>query len=647
MGLIFHVGLIDYHIHQHFRVIHRSEPAEGNHIIPVSSGQLLRRSRLSSQLIPFHLGRFSRSLGTVDRLEQGVLDKAAGRLGNRLPHQHRIHFFYHRSLGIENLLHHMRLIVGAAIDHGTVGSRHLNHGAVVVLSKGVGGHIHRSRRIHRISQAAGIRLSRKIDSRLFREAEHILIFIENFFSFSADNLHKHIVAGNHKRFRHRQVSMAAHTVYAPDIGAGHILASVAEKGLVSVYNTLFHSRRDGEYLGWGTGLVGIAHAVISPLLIPGLHLLLLAHGGNLFLRVAAGEISGIIQIIHPVRGHGQNLSRIRIHHHHPDIFRAGSGHPLVNVFLHHLLNIQIDGGHHSASVYGRLDHRLQIGVVVEIAVFPAVGAGEYAVVGLLDSAVSCGSVAGGKAQNGAGRLIIGIIPLILLLEPDTVDPFFLLGGIAALGKSFVHLVPGSLKILFLIHCQLSGITDVGTFRIFQNQVGQLCLIIAEGVGQSRRSGIQILVLAACRVITIQNLRGFDDHVVHLVAHRQIGTVAVHNVSPFIGNGPAVIAGMLAQHNLAVFHIVFFNNIIKHQNQCKQSQRNHQNGDRQLFLHISGKNPLLIIPMPAVSCSSGCLHFVLYTRFLSDHTAIPDPCRHKPCPALLSLPYKYSPGLQRC
>ena len=188
----------------------------------------------------------------------------------------------------------MGLIVGTAVDHGTVGRRHLDHGTVVVLAEGVGGKIHRARRFRRVSQIAGVRLPGKVHSRLFRKSKHILIFVKDVFSLFADDLHQHIVAGYHEGLRHRQIAVASHPVYTFDVGAGHILTAVAEKRLVSGNDTLLQSRRDGKDLRWGTGLIGIAHTEISPLLIPGIHLFLVAHGGDLRVRVHSGEIPGVV-----------------------------------------------------------------------------------------------------------------------------------------------------------------------------------------------------------------------------------------------------------------------------------------------------------------------------------------------------------------
>ena len=440
--------------------------------------------------------------------------------------------------------------------------------------------------------------------------------------------------------------MAAHPVYAADVGAGHILAAVAEKGLISADNPLLQGCGDGEDLGGGAGLVGVADTVISPQLIPGLHLLLVAHGVNLRLGIPHGEVPGIVQVVHPVRGHGQNLAGVRIHHHHADVLGAGGGHPLVNVLLHHLLHVQVDGGDHGVAVDRRLDHRLQIGVVVQVAVLPAVGPGENTVVGLLNAPVARGPVAGGEAQNRAGRVVVGVIPFIFLLKPDAVDLFLLLRRDVALGECLVHLVPGGLKPLLLIHRQLPGVADVGAVRIFQDQVGELRLVVAEGCGQGRGGGVQIFILPVLGIVAVHDLPGVDDEVVHLIAHRQISPVPVHNVPPLVGDRPAVIAGVLVQHNLGVLLVIFLDDIVQHQNQCKQSQRNHQNGDRQLLLHIICENTFFMVPVTSVSCSSGCLHFVLYTHFPSDHIKAPDPCRHTPCPALPSPPCKCDPDSRR-
>ena len=80
------------------RVIGRRKSTEGYEIVVRGTRKLLRRSRLSADLVSGNTSRLTGSLLIVDRHKQGVSDKVAGGLGNRLPHQIRLYFLHNRAL---------------------------------------------------------------------------------------------------------------------------------------------------------------------------------------------------------------------------------------------------------------------------------------------------------------------------------------------------------------------------------------------------------------------------------------------------------------------------------------------------------------------------------------------------------------------
>lgn len=89
---------IDDHVHKKLRVICRRETAERYKIVVSGTRKLLRRSRLSADLIPGNTSRLTGSLLIVDRHKQGVSDKVTGGLGNGLPHQIRLYLLHNRTL---------------------------------------------------------------------------------------------------------------------------------------------------------------------------------------------------------------------------------------------------------------------------------------------------------------------------------------------------------------------------------------------------------------------------------------------------------------------------------------------------------------------------------------------------------------------
>ena len=116
MGLLLSrriIGRVNDHVHEHLGILNGREPGKGYQIILGASGLLLSRTRLAAHIIANDLGCLSRTC--LNGLEHGLLQEIRGGLGYGLPHQHRLFFLHHRPLFIENLLHHMRFIVGTAV----------------------------------------------------------------------------------------------------------------------------------------------------------------------------------------------------------------------------------------------------------------------------------------------------------------------------------------------------------------------------------------------------------------------------------------------------------------------------------------------------------------------------------------------------
>ncbi len=162
----------------------------------------------------------------------------------------------------------MGLIVRTAVDHRAVGGRHLDHGTVIVLSKGIGGQVDGTHILRLIDQGPCIGLPRQVDPCPGAKAEHLLVFAEPLLSQHGHDLHQRVITGLHQGFGHIQPAMAAglHTVDHLPID---LLEAIAFKALFSGEHPLLQGRRYGKDLLRGSRLIGIADAEIPPHLVPG------------------------------------------------------------------------------------------------------------------------------------------------------------------------------------------------------------------------------------------------------------------------------------------------------------------------------------------------------------------------------------------
>ena len=143
----------------------------------------------------------------------------------------------------------MGFIVGAPVDDRAVGCRHLHHGAVVILSKGIGRQIRGPHIFRRVDQAAGIRLAGEINSRLIPESKDRLVFGKHICPLHGAHAHHGHIAGLHQRFRHAEASMAAPGVgRAFDGPAAHFQVAAAVKIFISRQNSFFQARGHSEDL---------------------------------------------------------------------------------------------------------------------------------------------------------------------------------------------------------------------------------------------------------------------------------------------------------------------------------------------------------------------------------------------------------------
>ena len=173
------------------------------------------------------------------------------------------------------------------------------------------------------------------------------------------------------------------------------------------------------------------------------------------------------------------------------------------------------------------------------------------VVILLDPAASLLSIIIRKAHHVAGQRIVRINPPVLLLKPDALDPV----PASRRGVGLVHLIRLGLKRLLLVHGKLLFIRNIIGIRVFIDQIRNFRPIVSKYLTEGRHRRLQVIVPALIDLI------GIDDQVIDHLAGGKIGSVPVHDVSPSVGQRPAVIGGMLAQDDLGIILVVFLYHLV--------------------------------------------------------------------------------------
>ena len=425
----------------------------------------------------------------------------------------------------------MRLVVRASVDHGSVGRRHLNHGAVIVLAEGVGGQIRGFHIFRRVDQAGRVCLSRQVDACLLSKAENALVLGENIHALHPGNIHHNYVAGLHQSLHHGSRTVAHDSGNAVDIVASDRQKTVALERLAAVDNILLHGSCYRKGLLGRTWLVRIVDAEITPHLVPCLRFGLIVHGVNLFLAVVAAQIVRVVQIVPGAGIHGQDLSCLRIHDNSRRHVASDASLPLVNVFFTYFLNIQINCGNNRISILGRFNHALQVGIRCQVAVLSAVISHQGAVIILLDSSGTGASVLLGETDDIAGSGSVGIHSPVLVLKPDAQN-FFLL---AVLRKGLVSGLGLGLKLFLFLKGHLFFIPDIGAVLLSRDRAPQILRVKAEQLCEQRNGRLHALLF----LILVHLLR-IENQSVHLLAGGQVGSVPIHNVSPPVGNRPAVV-----------------------------------------------------------------------------------------------------------
>ena len=335
----------------------------------------------------------------------------------------------------------------------------------------------------------------------------------------------------------------------------HHQASAAVVGLVSGQRPAFQSRRRRKGLHGGSRLIGIGNAVISPeiiqLAVQGIVVharkrRLIDHVGQyravLLHHILADQrvrIERIVQVKIRITRHRKDLAAVHLH---DDAAHVSGAVPFphrvlvgiikfLKLLFHNTLDIHIQRADQILAVHSGLRRTLQVGVVVHIAVLPAVYAAEHVVVIFLQP-VGALVVAADEADHIAGERSEGIASAVFLLKPDALNIFpcllirlqLLKGGDLIVGTLlFYHIILG--------------------IRVIRVVASDFPFVRAETGNQSGNGRLQVFLLFVHQLAV-------KDHIVNLFAHSQLRPLAVGDLSPLIGKGAAGIL-LLGKHLLFI------------------------------------------------------------------------------------------------
>ena len=230
------------------------------------------------------------------------------------------------------------------------------------------------------------------------------------------------------------------------------LSTITDKIISLCYAAFFQSACHNNRLYNRSGLKGICHTEIIPHGIQCSYGFLIIHGLDLFLRIKAGKISGIIEIIAVSGIHGKNFSCIGILDYNAYVLGSHFFLKAVYIFFYDLLYAYIQSGNNIFSVHRLNDRLFHVRLTVKISVLSAVSAHQGTVVVALNSHIR--HIPGKSKANGiTGQTLKGITSQIILLKPYTFDVsalfFFCIRQRAVLLHSGI-----CFKFLFLIHGKL-------------------------------------------------------------------------------------------------------------------------------------------------------------------------------------------------
>ena len=145
------------------------------------------------------------------------------------------------------------------------------------------------------------------------------------------------------------------------------------------------------------------------------------------------RILGIIQIKLRIRCHGENRPGIHIHDDTAGIIGSVSLSDcililrikFVQIFFCNRLQIAVNGRHDRFAIVSRNDRSLQIGVIVQITVLPAICPDQRIIIILFQS-IQTVSVTRGKTDDITGKRLVRVGSPIAILEPYALDIFVIM-----------------------------------------------------------------------------------------------------------------------------------------------------------------------------------------------------------------------------
>ena len=204
------------------------------------------------------------------------------------------------------------------------------------------------------------------------------------------------------------------------------------------------------------------------------------------------------------------------------------------------------------SVFCRFDDLLHIGLTVQITVFTSVNTDQFTVVILLNTAAALLTVVKGKSDHVARQCTVRIKSAVLVLKPYTFDT----GGFTLVRELLVHLVCQFFKRFFFINRKLAGKLYIIRLAVLADRIKNRLSVITKHFTKGLHRRFQIFFRSLIDLVRIQ------DQVVHLLTGGQIRTVSVHNIASSVRDRTTVEGRMLVQHDLGIFFIFIFDQIIE-------------------------------------------------------------------------------------
>ena len=369
------VGVVQHDIDQDLRVVGGQDSRKGCHLLVVAIGaavhvQLFGGAGLAADAVACNVGVAAAALGAVAHLKlHDLADGLAGALADDLTADVGADLLHHIAVLVRDLIHHMGGDQIAAVDCRRDGSAHLQRGHGHGLTKGGGGQLHLAQTaLAVILHEAG--LIGQVHTGALGKAEGIKVIIEQARTHALAQLDKVDVAA---------VAQGLGQILGPvRLSAGavvgllcHAVRAGAVQGGVIGRLAAVHTHGGGDDLEHASGVVQLGDGLVLPLdipvgagvvgllirdllavLVPQVVAVLVFFVDGVQLRLGlhllrqvgqiGAEILRVIGVKVRLGGHGKDGTGLDVHHNGAATVLNGVGrHGLVQVALHHLLNVHI------------------------------------------------------------------------------------------------------------------------------------------------------------------------------------------------------------------------------------------------------------------------------------------------------------------